>query len=110
MAPSQRILVFDVETTGTDKRKDQVIELCVQFGVEVDAPSYTWRIRPTAEMCPGAQAVHGISMADLEGAPGFGPPSGGGKHRRPSCSRQAKKIAQTIATTAIASATSAIKM
>ncbi len=30
----QRVLVFDVETTGTDKRTDQVIELCVQYGLD----------------------------------------------------------------------------
>ncbi|MEZ4367917.1 MAG: 3'-5' exonuclease [Kofleriaceae bacterium] len=69
------LLVFDVETTGTDKRRDQVIELCVQFGLGRDgqpAPSRTWRFRPQVEISPGAQAVHGISMEDLAGCPAFG--------------------------------------
>lgn len=66
------IIVFDVETTGTDRRRDQVIELCVQFGLGDDAPSQTWRIRPAVEISAGAQAVHGISMEDLAGCPTFG--------------------------------------
>jgi DNA polymerase III subunit epsilon len=71
------ILVFDVETTGTDRRSDQVIELCIQFGLgdprgSGAPPSRTWRIRPSVAISPGAQAVHGISMEDLAGCPSFG--------------------------------------
>lgn len=67
----RRIVVFDVETTGTDKSRDQIIELCVQFGVAEDAPAHTWRILPSVPMSPGAQEVHGISMDDLRGCPRF---------------------------------------
>jgi DNA polymerase-3 subunit epsilon len=66
-----RIVVFDCETTGTDRIQDQVIELCIQRGLSDDAPSQTWRIKPTAPIHPGAQAVHGITLADLEGSPAF---------------------------------------
>ena len=66
-----RLVVFDCETTGTDRLQDQVIELCIQRGLADDAPSQTWRIRPTAPIHPGAQAVHGITQADLEGCPPF---------------------------------------
>ena len=66
-----QVLVLDVETTGTDRRRDQVIELCVQFGLDDDAPSQTWRFLPEVPISPGAQAVHGIAMADLEGCPAF---------------------------------------
>jgi DNA polymerase-3 subunit epsilon len=66
-----RIVIFDCETTGTDRLQDQVIELCVQRGLGDDAPSQTWRIKPTVAIHPGAQAVHGIAIADLEGAPSF---------------------------------------
>lgn len=70
--PQPRIVIFDCETTGTDRTQDQVIELCVQHGLGDDAPSKTWRIRPTtATIHPGAQAVHGISIADLASAPTF---------------------------------------
>jgi DNA polymerase-3 subunit epsilon len=68
---SLRVVVFDVETTGTDRRNDQVIELGVQLGLGEDAQHRTWRFRPDVPIHPGAQAVHGISMADLEGCPSF---------------------------------------
>ena len=66
-----RIMVFDCETTGTDRTKDQVIELCVQRGLAEDAPSQVWRIKPLAPIHPGAQAVHGISIEDLVHCPAF---------------------------------------
>lgn len=66
-----RIIVFDVETTGTDRRRDQVIELCVQFGLEPTAERETWRVKPDVPINPGAQAVHGISMEDLADCPPF---------------------------------------
>jgi DNA polymerase III subunit epsilon len=66
-----RIIVFDCETTGTDRLQDQVIELCIQHGLEEDALNQTWRIKPSVPIHPGAQAVHGIAMADLEGCPAF---------------------------------------
>ncbi len=71
MAAGPRIVVFDCETTGTDRIQDQVIELCIQRGLSDDAPSQTWRIKPTAPIHPGAQAVHGITLADLQGSPSF---------------------------------------
>jgi DNA polymerase-3 subunit epsilon len=58
--------VFDCETTGIDFTRDQVIELCVQHGLEDGARSRTWRIKPGVPIHPAAQAVHGISMAELE--------------------------------------------
>ena len=70
-ASRQRIVVFDCETTGTDRVNDQVIELCIQLGIEEDAPSRVWRIKPAVAIHPGAQAVHGISMADLADCPPF---------------------------------------
>ena len=67
-----RIIVFDCETTGTDRVRDQVIELCIQHGLEDDAPSRVWRIKPSVPIHPGAQAVHGITMSELEDCPAFG--------------------------------------
>jgi DNA polymerase-3 subunit epsilon len=66
-----RIVIFDVETTGTDKQKDQIIELCMQFGLDEGAETRTWRMRPNVTMDPGAQAVHGISMEELADCPPF---------------------------------------
>jgi DNA polymerase-3 subunit epsilon len=65
------VIVFDVETTGTDLERDQVIELCVQYGLEAGSPSQTWRIRPDIPIKPGALAVHGISDAELIGCASF---------------------------------------
>lgn len=73
---SGRIIVFDVETTGTDLRRDQIIELCVQFGLEVDAARRTWRVKPSVAITPGAHAVHGISAGDLSSCPSFGDADG----------------------------------
>ncbi len=70
--PQQRIIVFDCETTGIDFTRDQVIELCVQHGLDDAAHSRTWRIKPSVPIAPAAQAVHGISMADLASCPPFG--------------------------------------
>jgi len=70
--PQQRIIVFDCETTGIDFAKDQVIELCVQHGLDDTAQSRTWRIKPSVAIAPAAQAVHGITMNDLAGCPSFG--------------------------------------
>src|SRR5689334_11652591 len=67
----QRIIVFDCETTGIDFTRDQVIELCVQHGLDDSATSQTWRIKPDVPIAPAAQAVHGISMADLADCPSF---------------------------------------
>jgi len=71
-ATQEIVLVFDVETTGTDKRRDQVIELCVQRGLGAEATSRVWRFKPSVAIHPGAQAVHGISMEDLAECPAFG--------------------------------------
>jgi DNA polymerase III subunit epsilon len=70
-ASGRRIIVFDCETTGIDFAKDQVIELCVQHGLDDQAHSRTWRIRPSVQIHPAAQAVHGITPEDLAGCPPF---------------------------------------
>jgi DNA polymerase-3 subunit epsilon len=67
-----RIVIFDCETTGTDRLTDQVIELCIQRGLDDAAQSQTWRIRPSVPIHPGAQAVHGITLDDLADCPAFG--------------------------------------
>jgi DNA polymerase-3 subunit epsilon len=68
--PDARVLVFDVETTGTDRKRDQVIELCMQRGLS-GADHKIWRFRPTVSIHPRAQEVHGISMEELADCPSF---------------------------------------
>lgn len=48
-------IIFDVETTGTDRAKDEVIELAIQFGfpeiapngAQLAPPRMVWRFKPT---------------------------------------------------------------
>ncbi|QPC89961.1 DNA polymerase III subunit epsilon [Mesorhizobium sp. INR15] len=69
-----REIIFDTETTGLDSRDDRVIEL---GGVELVNRFPTGRtfhkyINPMGRAIhPDAQAVHGISAADLAGKPTF---------------------------------------
>jgi DNA polymerase III subunit epsilon len=60
------ITVVDVETTGTNPARDQIIELSVKKGFEADSFQKTWRIKPSVPISPQAYAVHGISMEDLK--------------------------------------------
>jgi DNA polymerase III subunit epsilon len=70
--PAQlRVIVFDCETTGIDFMRDQVIELCVQHGLDHEAQNQVWRIKPSVPIHPAAQNVHGISMEDLAGCATF---------------------------------------
>ncbi|MBL8581553.1 MAG: DNA polymerase III subunit epsilon [Rhizobiaceae bacterium] len=69
-----REIVFDTETTGLDAREDRIIEI---GGVELENGFPTGRvfhhyIHPgNRAIHAEAQAIHGISMADLEGKPNF---------------------------------------
>jgi DNA polymerase III subunit epsilon len=67
------VVIFDCETTGTDRVADQIIELCIQRGLDPTAPGAvtTWRIKPSVPIHPGAQAVHGISLEELADCPAF---------------------------------------
>ena len=68
------VIIFDCETTGTDRTSDQIIELCIQRGLTDDCPTTerrTWRIKPDAPIHPGAHAVHGIKAEDLADCPSF---------------------------------------
>ncbi len=65
------VLVFDTETTGTDPRIDQIIEISVQEGLEEGSSIKTRRIKPSVPISPGATAVHGITAEDLKDCPTF---------------------------------------
>jgi DNA polymerase-3 subunit epsilon len=65
------IVVLDVETTGKDRARDQVIELCIRLGLGELDEARVWRIKPTVPVHPEAQAVHGISAEDLATCPAF---------------------------------------
>src|SRR5580765_8954112 len=71
MDASHQIVVLDVESTGKERATDQIIELCLRFGLSQDAESRTWRIRPLVPIHPEAVAVHGITMEAVAGCPVF---------------------------------------
>jgi DNA polymerase-3 subunit epsilon len=69
--PLAQVVVLDVETTGKERATDQIIELCMRFGLGAEATSRTWRIRPEVPIHPEATGVHGITMEMLAECPLF---------------------------------------
>lgn len=67
----RKIVVLDVESTGKERATDQIIEMCIQFGLGQDAVSRTWRIRPGVPIHPEASAVHGITAEAVAACPLF---------------------------------------
>ena len=63
------ILLLDTETTGKNPATDQIIELCIQQGL--DGEPRTRRIKPTCPIHPEATAVHGITAEMLVDCPTF---------------------------------------
>lgn len=66
-----QIVVLDVESTGKERATDQIVELCLRFGLGLDAEARTWRIRPSIAIHPEASAVHGITAEDVANCPPF---------------------------------------
>ncbi|MEI7622300.1 MAG: 3'-5' exonuclease [Actinomycetes bacterium] len=69
--PSLPFAVLDVETTGLSPARDRVIEIavvrCAPDGSVIDE----WSTLVDPGRDPGPTHIHGISAADLEGAPTF---------------------------------------
>jgi DNA polymerase-3 subunit epsilon len=64
----------DTETTGLEKGDHRLIEVYVglyDLASRKKVEAYYQRIHPQRSILPGAQAVHGISIADLERCPTF---------------------------------------
>jgi len=69
-----REIIFDTETTGLDAREDRIIELgCIEMVNRFPTGrTFHHYINPQGRAInPEAQAVHGISAADLVGKPVF---------------------------------------
>jgi DNA polymerase III subunit epsilon len=69
-----REIIFDTETTGLDPREDRVIELgCVELVTRFPTGRTMHRFinAQGRSVNPDAQAVHGISDADLADKPVF---------------------------------------
>ena len=73
------LLFFDIESTGLNIASDSIIELCfVKIFPGKEQRVKTWRVKPwdyerrcQREINPSAQAVHGISAADVTECPTF---------------------------------------
>lgn len=69
------VIILDVETTGIDRAKDEIIELAVQFGFgdgDHPGPSEVWRFKPSIQIPAEATAIHGIRDEDVATASSFG--------------------------------------
>ena len=49
------MLIFDTETTGTDKDRDQILELSIQQGLADNSPQKTWRTKPSVPISRGTR-------------------------------------------------------
>ena len=59
------IVFFDVESTGTNVDKDQIIQINLQRITKENIDSYTFWIMSEVEISKSAFAVHGISKETL---------------------------------------------
>jgi len=69
---SRPIVFFDAETTGLNIGKDKIIELAfLKINPDGSEEEKVWRINPEIPISKEAEAVHGISNADLKDEPVF---------------------------------------
>src|SRR5438874_1510669 len=71
MSSTQEWIAFDLETTGLVAEIDRVVEIgAVRFDASGhELGRFERLVDPERPMSPAAQAIHGISDADLAGAP-----------------------------------------
>ncbi len=67
--PATRIVILDVETTGLDRERDDIIEVAIQEGLGRSAPVWVQRLRPLVPIAEDASAIHGITDEDVAGCP-----------------------------------------
>lgn len=75
LSPDPTVLILDVETTGTNKEKDEIVELCIQFGFDTPeglAPSETFLVKPSIPIPEVVSKIHGITDEHVRDAPEFG--------------------------------------
>jgi len=66
------LVFFDIESTGLSVASDRIVEIsAVKVFPDGSREVRTRRINPTIPISPEAQAVHGISDADVAGEPTF---------------------------------------
>lgn len=68
----RRLAVFDLETTGTDRLSDRVVEVAaIRFGTGGEVATFDRRVNPGVRIPRESTRVHGISDADVAACPPF---------------------------------------
>ncbi len=66
------LVVFDLETTGADRLTDRIVEIAaLRFGPGGALATFEARVNPGVKIPREATRIHGISEADVAGAPAF---------------------------------------
>ena len=69
---SRPLCSFDLETTGLDQERDRIVEIAMVWLLPGGGRrSFTTRVNPLMPIPPSSTAIHGISDADVAGAPTF---------------------------------------
>jgi DNA polymerase-3 subunit epsilon len=69
---SKPLVVFDVETTGTDPVRDRIVEIAlVRLHPDGRRERFVCRVNPGIPIPPESTAIHGISDADVAASPKF---------------------------------------
>jgi hypothetical protein len=89
------LAVFDLETTGTDRLSDRIVEVAVvRFGKGGEVATLDRRVNPGVKIPRESTRVHGISDADVAGCPASTSAEATASASAawaPTCSRPAKK-------------------
>lgn len=66
------LVVFDLETTGTNPRADRIVEVaCVKIHPDGRREEWVRRLNPRMPIPAASTAIHGISDRDVKDAPSF---------------------------------------
>lgn len=67
------LILFDLETTGTDRMNDRIVEIAaVRISPSGDVTAFDQRVNPGIRIPRESTAIHGISNEDVRDAPRFG--------------------------------------
>ena len=69
---SEHILVIDTETTGLDEEVDEVVQVCIRHGLDPQAETHLWEVKPIHKIPAEATATHGITDEATRDWPSFG--------------------------------------
>ncbi len=66
------LIFFDIESTGTDTRRDRIVELStIKITLDGNQETITQRFNPGIPIPEGATAIHGIKDEDVRNEPSF---------------------------------------